>query len=66
MGERENEAAVRRLRELLEARKWDEAGALVASDVVVTWPHTRERFRGRRNFIEMNRAFPGQWRIRID
>ena len=56
---------VRRLFELFEARRWDDAAALVHPDVVVEWPVTGERFRGRDRFIGVNRAYPEGWTITV-
>ncbi len=56
---------VRRLFELFQARRWDEAALLVHPDVVVEWPATAERFRGRERFIGVNRAYPEGWRLEV-
>jgi ketosteroid isomerase-like protein len=57
---------VRRLWELFEARRWDEAGELLAEDFVSEWPHSRELIRGRDNYIGLNRNYPEGWTIRVD
>ena len=57
---------VRRLWELFEARRWDEAGELLAEDFVSEWPHSKERIRGRENYIDLNRNYPEGWAIRVD
>ena len=56
---------VRSLWERFEARDWDAAGGLLAEDVVVEWPQTRERMRGRENVIAVNRNYPEGWTIRV-
>jgi ketosteroid isomerase-like protein len=56
---------VRRLWELFEARRWDEAGELLHEDFKAEWPHTGERIRGRDNFIELNRNYPEPWSIEV-
>jgi hypothetical protein len=64
----ESEAAsvVRDLWRLIQQRDWHGAGQRLSEDIVVDWPQTRERFRGRDNFIAMNRAHPApNWRIEI-
>jgi ketosteroid isomerase-like protein len=58
-------AVVRLLFELFEARRWDDASALLASDVVVDWPATGERFVGRERFVGMQRAYPEGWSIEV-
>jgi ketosteroid isomerase-like protein len=56
---------VRELWERIQARDWDAAGELLAEDVVVDWPQTRERIRGRSNVIAVNRHYPEGWTIRV-
>ena len=48
-----------------QARDWDAAGDLLAEDVVIEWPQTRERMRGRANVIAVNRNYPERWTIRV-
>jgi ketosteroid isomerase-like protein len=56
---------VRSLWERFQARDWDAAAELLAADVVVDWPQTRERMRGRENVIAVNRNYPEGWTIRV-
>jgi ketosteroid isomerase-like protein len=56
-----NTAVVRRLWTLFQARDWDAAEALVHPDIVVDWPDTRERMRGRANFMAVQRNYPEPW-----
>ena len=56
---------MRRLWELYEAREWDAAGRKLEEDVVVDWPHTGERIRGRENVVELNRNYPEPWSIAV-
>jgi ketosteroid isomerase-like protein len=49
----------------IESRDWDRVGELLTEDFVVEWPHSRERIRGRRNFVELNRNYPEGWSIEI-
>lgn len=58
-------AVVRSLWERFQARDWDAAGELLADDLVVEWPQTRERIRGRQNVIAVNRNYPEGWTIRV-
>jgi ketosteroid isomerase-like protein len=61
----DNAEVVRRFWDRVQARDWQGAGDLLAGDFVADWPHTRERFRGRDNYIGMNRAYPEGWRIEV-
>ncbi|MDP9340776.1 MAG: nuclear transport factor 2 family protein [Actinomycetota bacterium] len=67
MGDEEaNREVVRRLWELFEERDWQGAGALLHEDVVVDWPWSAERIRGRDNFISVNRHHPApDWHIEV-
>ena len=56
---------VRGLWDRFQARDWEGAGELLADDVVVDWPHSRERIRGRENVIALNRNYPQGWSIRV-
>jgi len=56
---------VRSFWERLEARDWDDARALLADDLVVTWPATLERFEGADTFIALQQAYPGDWHITV-
>jgi predicted SnoaL-like aldol condensation-catalyzing enzyme len=48
-----------------EARDWEGAAALLHDEFVAEWPLSNERFVGRDSFIEVNRAYPGDWHITI-
>jgi limonene-1,2-epoxide hydrolase len=56
---------VRSLWDRFEARDWDAAAELLAEEVVVDWPQTRERIRGRERVIAVNRNYPEGWTIRV-
>ncbi len=49
----------------MEARDWDGVGELVATDFVLDWPESRERIRGRDNFVGLNRNYPEGWSIEV-
>jgi ketosteroid isomerase-like protein len=49
----------------IEVRDWPGVGALLAEDFVMDWPHSRERIRGRENFVELNRNYPEGWSIEV-
>lgn len=61
----DNAEVVRRFWDRVETRDWEGAGELLADRFVADWPHTRERFRGRDNYIAMNRAYPEGWHIEV-
>jgi ketosteroid isomerase-like protein len=44
----------------------DAAAKMMAPDAVVTWPCTNEVFRGRDNFIAVQKHYPGRWRIAVE
>ncbi|MES2070872.1 MAG: nuclear transport factor 2 family protein [Pseudomonadota bacterium] len=43
------------------ARDWDIFASLLHHDVVYEVPQTRERLRGRDNYVEFNASYPGDW-----
>jgi hypothetical protein len=49
----------------VEARDWAAFGALLSDDIVYELPQTRERIRGRDNYVRFNREFPGNWHVTI-
>jgi ketosteroid isomerase-like protein len=57
--------AVRRLWERMEARDWDAVAMLLHPDVVVDWPATGERMRGRDSYLAVQRNYPEGWRIEV-
>jgi ketosteroid isomerase-like protein len=56
---------VRLLWERMEARDWDAVAAQLHPDVVVDWPNTAERMRGRDNYLAVQRAYPEGWHIEV-
>ena len=61
-----NREVVARLWRLIEERRWDEAGDLLADDVVCDYPHSGERIRGRQNYLDVNRHHPvANWHIDV-
>ncbi len=65
MSEQHNRTVVERLWQILDARDFEAAGALLHDDFVCEWPQTRERIRGRENYAAMNQNYPGTWSISI-
>lgn len=46
-------------------REWDLAGALLSEKFEAVWPQSREKIVGPKNFIEVNRTYPGTHKIEI-
>ena len=57
--------AVEGLWRAINARDFNAAGDLLHDDFVCEWPQSRERIRGRANFIAVNRDYPGNWSITV-
>jgi hypothetical protein len=49
-----------------DAADFDSAAAMMTPDAIVTWPCTGEVFRGRDNFIAVQKHYPGRWRIAVE
>ena len=56
---------VRLLWERTEARDWDGVAAVLDPAVIVDWPNTAERMRGRDNYLAVQRAYPEGWHIEV-
>jgi hypothetical protein len=41
------------------------AGDLLHDEYICDWPQSRERVRGRANFVALNAAYPGRWVVAI-
>ena len=65
MATTDNRRVVERLWELFDARDWEAAGELLHDEVVVEWPQSGERIRGRANVLAVNRNYPGEWTITV-
>jgi ketosteroid isomerase-like protein len=61
-----NRDAVHSLWRAFDALDFEAAAGLLHPDFVCEWPQSRERIRGVRNYIEVNRNYPGNWRITVD
>lgn len=46
-------------------QKWEEAESLLHPNFIAEWPQSRERFRDRAAYIQMNREYPGTHRVEI-
>jgi SnoaL-like domain len=49
----------------LQARDWDGRAELLAEDLVIEWPSTRQRIRGRDAYVAFNRAYAEGWSIEV-
>ncbi len=49
-----------------EARDWTAFAATLAEDVVYALPQTGETIRGRERYVRFNRAYPGDWHLRVE
>ena len=54
---------VRRFVASLEARDWETWTSLLSPDVVYEIPQTRERIRGRDDYLAFNQVYPGDWHL---
>jgi len=61
----EAKATVAEMWRRLQARDWDGLAELLADDVVIDWPNTRQRIRGRASYLGFNRAYPEGWTIEV-
>lgn len=52
----------------METNDWDAAGRLLHDDFTLDWPQSRERIRGRDNFVAINAAYPaaGRWSFTLN
>lgn len=62
------EAVVREFWRLMETNDFHSVKAVLADELVVEWPQSKERIRGSENFARMNAEYPakGRWRFRIN
>jgi hypothetical protein len=45
---------------------FDAAAKMMAPDAVASWPCTSEVFKGRDNFIAVQKHYPGRWRTAVE
>ena len=48
-----------------EARDWDAYAALLTDDVVFEMPQSRERIRGKENYMSFNTGYPADWHATV-
>jgi ketosteroid isomerase-like protein len=66
MSEQHSRQVAESLWRLFDAQDFDAAGDLLHDDFVCEWPQSRERIRGRDNFIALNKNYPGEWRVTVE
>ncbi|WP_395759062.1 nuclear transport factor 2 family protein [Streptomyces althioticus] len=49
----------------MQSRDWPALASLLADDVVVEWPVSAERIRGKDDYIRVNAEYPEGWSIKI-
>jgi hypothetical protein len=62
----DREQLVRTFRQAFDEADFDAAADLMIPDAVVRWPCTGETFRGTTNFVDVQRHYPGRWRIAVE
>jgi ketosteroid isomerase-like protein len=65
MSAQENRRLVVQLWGNFDAFDFAAVAPLLHDDFVCEWPQTRERMRGRDDYIAVNENYPGRWRIKI-
>lgn len=62
------EAIVREFWRLMGTNDFHAVRSVLADDLVVEWPQSKERIRGSENFARMNAEYPahGKWHFRIN
>jgi ketosteroid isomerase-like protein len=66
MSASENQRLVEKLWGYFDAFDFAAVAPLLHDDFVCEWPQSRERMRGRDNYIAVNEHYPGRWRIAIE
>ena len=66
MEDRSPQALARKLWEFFDARQFDAVRDLLSDDFHAVWPQTRERIEGPENFVALNKAYPGEWKCRLE
>ena len=61
MASESNRQVVEEFWRRLSAFDFDGAGELLHDEYICEWPQSRERIRGRANFVALNAAYPGRW-----
>jgi hypothetical protein len=61
----ESEILVRNFWKFFSDQKWNEAKSILTDDFIAEWPQSRECMRGQDNFVNVNRHYPGNHKIRV-
>lgn len=63
-----SEHVVREFWRLMASNDFDSVAAVMAPDVVIEWPQSRERIRGVANYARVNAEYPsaGPWRFTVE
>lgn len=65
MNEQESRRIVERFWHEMDAADFEAAAELLDDEYTCDWPQSRERIRGRRNFVAVNANYPGRWHIAV-
>jgi ketosteroid isomerase-like protein len=67
MNAQESRQVVENYWDAMATNDFDRAGAWLHDDIVLDWPQSGERVRGRANFIAINANYPsaGRWRFTV-
>ena len=65
MSEHDSAALVASYWRLMDATDFAGAAELLADEYTCDWPQSRERIRGRENFVAVNAHYPGRWHIAL-
>ncbi len=55
----------RKFWQLFSDQLWDKAAEILANDFLATWPQSRERIVDAKNFIDVNKYYPGNHKIEV-
>lgn len=62
----EREQIVANFWEAFDRADFGTAGEMLAENAEILWPNTGELFKGRVRFIEVQKHYPGRWRISLE
>lgn len=65
MDEQANRRIVERFWHEMDAADFEAASELLDDAYTCEWPQSRERIRGRRNFVTVNANYPGRWNVTV-